>query len=111
MKINKVNYIKTENVSEEEKIVQISLEIKNDGKEEFGIGAGDFYIKDDTGNKYTMYSHEDNFGGVIPIGEKIQGNGYYKVPKNAKGLKLIYSPVIKENQNNQIIEWKLENIK
>lgn len=106
IKINKIDSIKDENVSEKEQVLKVSFDIKNEGKEDSGIGSGDFYIKDKNGSEYTMYSHEDNFGDVISSGKSIKGNGYYKIPKNAGELILVYSPVMQQ-VDKKTIEWKI----
>ncbi|PER85913.1 hypothetical protein, partial [Bacillus cereus] len=65
MKITAAKMIKDETVGEQEELIQVKFDIKNEGKEDFGIGAGDFLLKDKEGKTYTMYGREDNFGNVI----------------------------------------------
>lgn len=71
MKVTNVNHNRTENISDDER-------------------------KDNKGNKYNIYNSDDNFCSVIPSGENLDGNAYYKVPKNAKKLKLIYSLIMEK---------------
>lgn len=109
MKVAEAKMIKDDTVSEKEQVVQVKFDIKNEGQEDFGIGSGDFYIKDKEGNTYEMYGREDNFGDVIPVGKSLQGNGYYKVAKDAKELIVVYSPATKQGADNENVEWKIGN--
>jgi len=111
MKVTAAKIIKDETVSEQEKVVQVQFDIKNEGTEDFGIGAGDFIIEDDKGKTYSLYGKEDNFGGLIPAGESLKGNGYYSVSKETKELKVVYQPVGKQATDEKTIEWKIGNPK
>ncbi|PER36573.1 hypothetical protein COL26_33955 [Bacillus thuringiensis] len=111
IKITEVKIIKDDTVSEKEQIVQVKFDIKNEGKEDFGIGSGDFYIKDKKGNTYEMYGRDDNFGDVIPADKSLQGNGYYKIAKEVKDLSVVYGPAIERAQGSdkESVEWKIGN--
>ncbi|MGH0590627.1 DUF4352 domain-containing protein [Bacillus mycoides] len=109
MKVTEAKIIKDDKVTEKEQVVQVKFDIKNEGQEDFGIGSGDFYIKDNEGNTYEMYGREDNFGDVIPAGQSLQGNGYYKVAKDAKELIVVYSPKVGQDAENKSVEWKIGN--
>ncbi|PEX07096.1 hypothetical protein COD78_23855 [Bacillus cereus] len=112
MKITGAKIIKDDTISKEEQLVEITFDIKNAGKSDFGIGSGDFYIKDKKGNTYEMYGREDNFGDVIPVDKSLQGNGYYKVKKGAKDLSIVYSPAIEREQraDKEIATWKIGDV-
>ncbi|MFJ8120013.1 DUF4352 domain-containing protein [Bacillus mycoides] len=107
MKIIAAKIVKDDTVSEQEQIVQVQFDIKNEGKEDSGIGAGDFMMKDDTGKTYSMYGNADNFGDVIPVGKSLKGNGYYCVAKDGKELTVVYSPAVKQGMEEKTIEWKI----
>ncbi|MES5896837.1 DUF4352 domain-containing protein [Bacillus cereus group sp. RP43] len=107
MKVTAAKIVKDETVSEQEEVVQIQFDIKNEGNEDNGIGAGDFVIKDEKGKTYEMYGREDNFGDVIPAGKSLKGNGYYRVAKDTKELKVVYSPTVQKEKDEKVIEWNI----
>lgn len=109
IKITEVKVKKDDTISENEKLIQLKFDIKNDSKETFGIGTGDFYVKDKDGKKYEMFGQEDNFGDVIQTKKSLQGNGYYKVEKDAKDLMLVYSPIRNQDKEQKNLEWKIGN--
>ncbi|MES5896819.1 DUF4352 domain-containing protein [Bacillus cereus group sp. RP43] len=111
IKVTGAKIIEDKTVSEQEQVVQVQFEIKNEGKDDNGIGAGDFVIQDDKGKTYPMYGKEDNFGDVIPVGKSLKGNGYYNIAKGTKELKVVYKPTVKQEMDEKTIEWKIGNLK
>lgn len=109
MKVTGVKIIKDDNISDNEKLIQVKFDIQNNNKEEFGIGAGDFYIKDKDEKHYENYGREDSFGDVIATKESLKGNGYYTVPKEAKDLVVIYNPVMGKVKDQKKIKWDIGN--
>ncbi|MEB9553154.1 DUF4352 domain-containing protein [Bacillus cereus] len=109
MKITEVNFVEDDSISEDEKLLQVKFDINNAGEEGFGIGSGDFYIQDQDGKKYEMYGREDNFGNLIQPNESLQGNGYYKIAKDAKELVVVYSPIATQGETTKDLNWKIGN--
>ncbi|HHP1053186.1 hypothetical protein [Bacillus cereus group sp. BfR-BA-01354] len=66
-------------------------------------------MKDKDGKKYEMFGQEDNFGDVIQTKKSLQGNGYYKIKKDAIDLALVYSPARDQDKEQKNPEWKIGN--
>ncbi|MED3684440.1 hypothetical protein P4530_15715, partial [Bacillus thuringiensis] len=60
-------------------------------------------------NVYESHGREDSFGDVIPVEKTLQGKGYYKVKKDAKDLRIVYSPAIEraKGETHEEVEWKI----
>lgn len=73
-------------------LVTIEIEVTNKDKGPLGIGAGDFFIRDEKGNKTKIYGQRENFGEVIEKGKSIKGKAYFKVPNSDSTFTLVYQP-------------------
>lgn len=71
--------------------LEFIVSVKNNSEKSFGIGAGEFTLKNEHNEKYKI-SEGDNFGGEIKKGESISGTMYFKVPLDTKKVTVMYSP-------------------
>ncbi|MBC2035224.1 DUF4352 domain-containing protein [Listeria booriae] len=107
MKITSATIIKDDTLKKDEAMLQLKFAIKNGSKADYGVGSGDFYIKDKSGKKYEMAGHEDNFGDVIKVGKTLNGSGYYTIPKDAKDLTVVYDQAINKAKDKKTISWEI----
>lgn len=107
MKITSDNIVNDDTLKNDQSLLAVHFTIKNNGKVDYGVGAGDFYIKDSKGNKYKMYGHEDNFGDVIKPGKTLQGIGYYAIPKDATNLTVVYDKAVDTSKNDKTLDWNI----
>lgn len=88
-------------LGEDNQLVTIEIEVTNKDKGPLGIGAGDFFIRDEKGNKTKIYGQRENFGEVIEKGKSIKGKAYFKVPNSYSTFTLVYQPY-----ETMDAEWK-----
>ncbi|CAM4104550.1 DUF4352 domain-containing protein [Listeria booriae] len=105
MKITSDDIVKDDTLKKDQSLLAVHFDIKNNGKVDNGVGAGDFYVKDANGKKYLMTGHEDNFGDVIKPGKELKGIGYYAIPKDAKNLTMVYDKAVDTSKNEKTLEW------
>ncbi|MDM5465100.1 hypothetical protein BWGOE3_52370 [Bacillus mycoides] len=105
----KVMYTDKRNSTDDKKVkkvVEIIFSVKNEGKKELGIGAGDFSVFDAEGNNLELYGYPDNFGDVVSPGKELKGKAYYKV-EGKEPRKLVF-----ENPDgNKKIEWEIAEVR
>ncbi|CAD5896524.1 DUF4352 domain-containing protein [Carnobacterium maltaromaticum] len=107
MSIKSLKVKKDESIKKDEKLVEVSIAVKNIGKEDTGVGAGDFYLVDRKGKKYEMYGNEENFGALVKASGELKGKSYYVVPKNSKNLSIVYSKAVDTSKDKKTLEWDI----
>lgn len=107
MKITGDKIVKDDTLKTDQELLEVSFDIKNKSKSDYGVGSGDFYVKDKEGKKYLMYGNEDNFGAVIKTKEELKGKGYYAIPKGAKDLVVVYDKAVDHSKSEKTIEWNV----
>lgn len=88
-------------LGKDNQLLTLEIEITNKDKGPLGIGAGDFFIRDEKGNKTKIYGQRENFGEVIEKGKSIKGKAYFKVPNSYSTFTLVYQPY-----ETMDAEWK-----
>ncbi|WP_254865193.1 DUF4352 domain-containing protein [Bacillus cereus] len=86
------------------KVVRIQIKVKNIGKEDVGIGSGNFMLYDEHGKVYASYGHDQNFGDVLAPEKELKGYAYFTVSEG-KPTKVMY-----QNLEGKTVEWKIEKI-
>lgn len=107
IKIDKVTYNTDKDVKNSEKLINISVDIKNNNTEDVGVGSGDFQLVSD-GKTYTHIGTKEDFGDVIKPGNNLKGTGSYVIPKNEKKGKIVYNPVNPKWSDMKKLEWSFE---
>ncbi|WP_163655323.1 DUF4352 domain-containing protein [Listeria sp. PSOL-1] len=107
MKVEKLKL--TEDGATKNHLLQIAMKFKNNNKTNFGIGAGDFKLKDADGKELKLKTEAPNFGDEIKSDKELTGNAYFIVPKTIKTAKLIYQPVttVKSKKKETEVSWNL----
>lgn len=104
MSIQKAEYLSDKDLKNDERLVNISVAIKNNNSEEFGIGSGDFKIIS-KGKTYESIGTKENFGDVIKSTDTLEGKGSYVIPKDVKSGKIVYQPVNPQWSDMEKLEW------
>lgn len=102
--LQKVDYLSDIDLKKDERLVNVSVSIKNNNSEDFGIGSGDFQIVSN-GKTYKSIGTKENFGDVIKSTETLEGTGSYVIPKNVKSGKFVYKPVNPQWGDMKKLEW------
>lgn len=76
----------------ENQLITIDIEITNNDKGPLGIGAGDFFIRDEKGKETNIYGQRENFGEELGKGKTLTGKAYFKVSTDYSTFSLIYQP-------------------
>ncbi|MBC1954187.1 DUF4352 domain-containing protein [Listeria welshimeri] len=107
MKITGDKIVKDDTLKTNQELLEVSFDIKNNSKSDYGVGSGDYYVKDKDGKKYTMYGNEDNFGAVVKTKKELKGKGYYAIPKGSKDLVVVYDKAVDKSKSEKTLEWNI----
>lgn len=100
MKITKTKL--TENGTTGKNLLQLDMNIINNGSTALAIGAFDFQLKGDDDKTYKPYPQANNFGDEIQPSKTLNGKIFFEIPTSVKKATLIYQP----NKKSEA-EWKL----
>lgn len=97
MKITEVSSSESVNEAKKPKqLITFTVEYKNIGTEDRGIGAIDFRLVTDKKDKtYNVTEEMEAFGGVVEPGKASKGKLYYLIEPGEKPKKLEYAPADK----------------
>ncbi|MGX2945485.1 DUF4352 domain-containing protein [Enterococcus alishanensis] len=97
MKITEVSSSESVNEAEKPKqLITFSVEYKNIGTQDKGMGAIDFQLVTDKKDKtYNVTEEMEAFGGVLKPEESATGKLYYLIGTGEKPTKLEYAPTDK----------------
>lgn len=104
IKIDKVMYNSDKDLKDTEKLINISVDIKNNNTEDVGVGAGDFQLVSE-GKTYTHIGTKEDFGDVIKPESNLKGTGSYVIPENVTKGKIVYNPVNPQWEDMKKLEW------
>lgn len=82
----------------------VAMHIENKTKDDFGIGAGDFYLLLGK-EKITTHGYYDSFGDVIKSNKALDGNAYFAIPDVKGEYTLVYHPV--NGPKTPKLEWSI----
>lgn len=85
--------------------LELGVTAKNISKKTTDIGTGDFYLQDQKGKKYTFTGSEQNFGDLIKPDSVIKGKGYYSIPEDSKGEKMVV--IYKPFKSTEQVKWDI----
>ncbi|EAC3456728.1 DUF4352 domain-containing protein [Listeria monocytogenes] len=107
MEITGDKIVKDDTLKTDQVLLEVSFDIKNNSKSDYGVGSGDYYVKDKDGKKYPMYGNEDNFGAVVKTGKELKGKGYYAIPKGSEDLVVVYDKAVDKSKSEKTLEWNI----
>ncbi|MEG2753941.1 MAG: DUF4352 domain-containing protein [Carnobacterium sp.] len=88
----KVEKVLSEPAFKDNQLVTIDFSVENIGKENFAIGASDFYLKDSKGKEYKINGNHPNFGDDVPVKKTLKGQGFYQLPEKYTSFTVVYKP-------------------
>ncbi|WP_317914169.1 DUF4352 domain-containing protein [Carnobacterium maltaromaticum] len=88
----KVEEVVSEPAFKDNQLVTIDFNVENIGKENFAIGASDFYLKDSKGKEYKINGNHPNFGDDVPVKKTLKGQGFYQLPEKDTSFTVVYRP-------------------
>ncbi|MBC1554071.1 DUF4352 domain-containing protein [Listeria booriae] len=90
MKITKTKL--TENGTTGKNLLQLDMNIINNGSTTIAIGAFDFKLKGDNNKTYQPYPQANNFGDEIKASKTLNGKIFFEIPTSVKKATLVYQP-------------------
>ncbi|WP_430535511.1 DUF4352 domain-containing protein [Listeria rocourtiae] len=96
--------------TEADQLVKVTVNVKNNSKQETGISSAPFFLKSKGGKELQFYGELNEFGTTIAPGKSVKGEIYYIADKKATDYDLIYNPgvVTKEkNDKSRRLVWEL----
>ncbi|RDX00847.1 DUF4352 domain-containing protein [Listeria kieliensis] len=98
----------TENGKGNKRIAKLNMSFKNDSDSSFGIGGGDFVLKNEK-KTYQVDPASNNIGTEIQKGKTASGALYFEIPKvTQKEWTLEYKPVDPNKKQKEVLaSWKI----
>ena len=87
---------------DEQKIIEISFNIKNEDSSAYGIGGGDFHLHTEKVD-YQVISDANNIGEEVGVGKESKGKLYFAVPEKLTNADLIYG-----HGDQELGKWTVE---
>lgn len=93
----------TDNGKGDKKIAKLNMKFKNDSDSVFGIGGGDFVLKNEK-KTYQVDPASNNIGTEIQKGKTASGALYFEIPKEKqKEWTLEYKPVDPNKKQKEVL--------
>lgn len=96
-----------------EQLVKVTVNVKNNSKQEIGISSASFFLKSKGGKELQFYGELNEFGTTIAPGKSVKGEIYYIADKKAIEYELIYNPSAVTNEKNteqRNLSWKFDQV-
>lgn len=110
MKIKNVK--RTEDGKGRHDMLRVNMKVTNHSNSKFGIGGGDFILKDKKAKKeYHVEPTANNIGTEVAVDKSAEGSVIFSIDKDAsKKLELVYKPVVVKNSKTkakELSKWTL----
>lgn len=86
--------------TEADQLVKVTVNVKNNSKQETGISSAPFFLKSKGGKELQFYGELNEFGTTIAPGKSVKGEIYYIADKKATDYELIYNPSAVTNEKD-----------